>query len=271
MIESLLERITSSEADTRAEGFAGLQGLDCGSCSESQREAIGAALKSLIESKEYSDPERQTAASLLGTFGRERILLELLGSETPSIRGQAAVGLGECGTPSACLALVRTLADPVNTVRNLAERSLIKQLDLVRSHCVEDLLGLLEHPEPLTHSPAARLLGLAGDPAALEPLLRMADGGEKWLTRVWAVKALGDLGQLSAFEALCVILREDEKNRVRAAAAAAIAELRHPESKSVLESITSETDDGVTTAIEEALELLQQSGEAEAADPFADG
>jgi HEAT repeat protein len=98
----------------------------------------------------------------------------------------------------------------------------------------------------------------------------MATEGEKWLTRVWAVKALGDLGRNEAFETLRQILLNDEKNRVRAAAATAIAELRHAQSREVLESIDGETDEGVKTAIEEALELLQQSGQAEAADPYAD-
>ncbi|HUG19279.1 MAG TPA: HEAT repeat domain-containing protein [Planctomycetaceae bacterium] len=270
MLEHFLEQIVSPEPEIRAAAFEGLREIDPSSISHAEFQQIGNSLREFIVSSAYSDPERQIAATVLGVLGNEPILLELLKSETPSVRGQAAVGLGECATESACKVLTQLLKDSVNTVRNLAERSLIKQIELVKSHCIEDLLVLLSHPEPLTHSPAARLLGLTQSPDALALLLKMATEGEKWLTRVWSVKALGDLGQQEAFETLSRILVDDEKNRVRAAAATAIAELRHAKSRELLESIDSETDEGVKTAIEEALELLQQSGQAEAADPYAD-
>lgn len=270
MIDNLLEQIVSPEPEIRAAAFESLREIEPSSISDTEFQQIGNSLREFIESREYSDPERQIAATVLGVLGNEPILIELLKSETPSVRGQAAVGLGECGTDSACKVLTQLLKDSVNTVRNLAERSLIKQIELVKVHCLEELLDLLDHPEPLTHSPAARLLGLTQAPAALAPLLKMATEGEKWLTRVWAVKALGDLGRNEAFETLRQILLNDEKNRVRAAAATAIAELRHAQSREVLELIDGETDEGVKTAIEEALELLQQSGQAEAADPYAD-
>ena len=270
MINSQLDQVFSPDPEAREAAFESLLEIDPTSISETDFDKIGNSLQSFIESSEFSDPERQTAATVLGKFGNEKVLVELLRSETPSVRGQAAVGLGECATESACKVLTQTLTDPVNTVRNLAERSLIKQMGLVKETCVEELLVLLAHPEPLTHSPAARLLGLTQAPAALSPLLQMSTDGEKWLTRVWAVKALGDLGQLDAFETLSNILVADEKNRVRAAAATAIAELRHPDSRKRLESIDAETDEGVKAAIEEALELLQQSGDVEVSDPFAE-
>jgi HEAT repeat protein len=87
---------------------------------------------------------------------------------------------------------------------------------------------------------------------------------------MWTTKALGDLGKPEAFETLKLRLETDEKNRVRAFAASALGELRHPESKATLEAAQADEDSGVQTAVEEALDALSQSADAETVDPFAD-
>ncbi|MBD3675899.1 MAG: HEAT repeat domain-containing protein [Planctomycetaceae bacterium] len=227
-------------------------------------------LQSIVLSKEHSEPEQEQAAMCLGHLCCESPLGEFAASENPRVRSHAAAGYGYCPTTSAISATIELLTDSVNTVRNMAERALIRQMSLVRECGVERLLELLDHPAPLTHSPAARLLGLTQDERALQPLLDKANNGEKWLTRMWATKALGDLGKDEAFETLKTRLESDEKNRVRAAAATALGELRHPQSREVLEEAQSDEDGGVQTAVEEALDALSQSADAETVDPFAD-
>lgn len=228
------------------------------------------ALTQIVLSSERSEPEQEMAAMCLGHLQAESSLEEFAASENSRVRSHAAAGYGYCPTESSIFALIDLLTDSVNIVRNMAERSLIRQMPKVREVGIDRLLELLSHPEPLTHSPAARILGLTEDERALQPLLDRAANGEKWLTRMWATKALGDLGNPTAFEELKTRLQTDEKNRVRAAAAASIGDLRHPQSREVLEAAQDDDDEGVKTAIEEALDALSQSADAETLDPFAD-
>lgn len=233
--------------------------------------AVAGRLRELLLSGAVSDPERQSAATALGALGCDAILLELTTHESPVTRGHVATGLGRSRSEASLLPLIELLQDSVNTVRNLAERALIARLEDVRRSGVPRLLELLDHPEPLTHSPAARLLGQTQDPRALQPLIALATSGEKWLSRVWGAKSLGDLGLADAVPPLIRALKEDEKNRVRAAAAAALGELRMPAAAESLRVALSDDDEGVQSAARDALDRLQQSGQTEAQDPFEDG
>ena len=103
-------------------------------------------------------------------------------------------------------------------------------VDVVSDNGVEQLLELLNHPVPLTRSPAARVLGLTRDPSALDPLLQILRSDRQWLARLWAVKGLGDLAMTEAFDVLAETMQSDEQNRLRAPAAGAIGQLRTLES-----------------------------------------
>lgn len=263
---NMLALINSEYAEQRETGLRNVLDADAGERAVLP-ELVG-ALSELVLSPERSEPEQELAAMCLGHLRAEPALSRFAASENSRVRSHAAAGFGYSPTESSIFALIDLLSDAVNTVRNMAERSLIRQMPLVKEAGVERLLELLDHPEPLTHSPAARLLGLTEDERALQPLLDRAANGEKWLTRMWATKALGDLGRLEAFDVLKTRLQTDEKNRVRAAAATAIGELRHPESRATLEAAQNDEDEGVQTAIDEALDALSQSADAETADPF---
>jgi HEAT repeat protein len=199
-----------------------------------------------------------------GTF-----LLELICSDDPEFRTSAAFGLARRQSRDSMSALIKVLADDVNTVRNLSERGLLSMINVVRENCVEQLLELLNHPVPLTRSPAARILGLTRDAKALDPLLRVLRSDEVWLVRLRAAKGLGDLANDEAFDALAETMRSDEKNRVRAAAAEAIGKLRMPKSKEVLQEALKDEDSGVREVAEEAIGVLSQSG-YEDNDPFSE-
>jgi len=264
--KNVLTLINSDYAEQREAGLRNI--LDTEVDIQTVSTELVTELSVLVQSPERSEPEQEMAAMCLGHLRAEQALGEFGASENPRVRSHAAAGYGYCPTESSMRSLMDLLEDSVNTVRNMAERSLIRQMPLVKEAGVEPLLELLKHPEPLTHSPAARLLGLTGNERALQPLLDRAANGEKWLTRMWATKALGDLGNPAAFGELKTRLETDEKNRVRAAAATAIGELRHPDSRAALEAAQDDEDEGVQTAIEEALDALSQSADAETIDPF---
>lgn len=260
--------IASQDSETRESAMRKI--LELPSAETAPPQEIRELLQSIVLSKERSEPEQEQAAMCLGHLQDESPLQSFASSDNPRVRSHAAAGYGYCPTETAIAATLELLTDRVNTVRNMAERALIRQMSLVRQYGVARLLELLDHPEPLTHSPAARLLGLTQDDRALQPLLDKANNGEKWLTRMWATKALGDLGKDEAFETLKTRLQSDEKNRVRAAAATALGDLRHSQSRETLEAAQSDDDSGVQSAVEEALDTLSQSADAETIDPFAD-
>ena len=224
--------------------------------------AIIAALLQLLRNPETGEQPRHEIADALGRNGHADAIAALqsgLSDPDDIYRGLCACGLGHIPTSESVALLIGLLADKVNTVRNFAERSLLQMPDAVREHGIERLLALLNHPVPLTRSPAARLLGLTRDPRALTPLLDLLKRDRQWLVRMWAVKGLGDLGLPDAFEALSDRLRHDEKNRVRAAAAEAIGKLHHPLAEVALLSAVTDEDGGVRQHVEESLAKLRRT------------
>lgn len=205
---------------------------------------------------------RQTIAEALGRTGHSDATAALLAGASNHdevLRGLCAIGLGAIASSESVLRLLDLLADGANTVRNLAERSLLQLPDAVRQFGVDRLLELLEHPVPLSRSPAARLLGLTQDPRGLDALIKHATQDKQWLVRMWSTKGLGDLGMKAAFDTLADRLRNDEKNRVRAAAAEAIGKLQHPRSEQVLTAALADSDGGVQKHAEESLAKLRRA------------
>jgi HEAT repeat protein len=251
MEQEILTALSADNAETRRAAIA--------RAAESPTHAVLSRLAELIENPDESEPLRQAAAEALGRMpgsaGGET-LLRLLESSDPHRRTLAAIGLVPSRRPEAIVPLIQALRDPVNTVRNAAERALIEQIELVRTHGVESLLELLADPVPLTRSPAARLIGLTRDPRGLAPLLEIARTDRQWLARLWAAKALGDLGCAEAADTLHDRLDRDEKNRVRAAAAEAIGRLRPPKGEAwLLHALEHDDDGGVRKLAAEALRL----------------
>jgi len=253
-VSDLLTRLASSDAAERNEAIAEACGVD--------DEAVADAVLALVTDPDAGTPARTAAATALarmpGETGIAR-LHELLGDDNAALRGIAASGLEYHPDAVTVDALLGALADPVNNVRNLAERSLLAMTCVLIAHGRERLADLLVHPAPLTRSPAARLAGAAELTELVGPLAEMARGDDEWLPRVWASRALGDLGQPGCLDVLEEVANRDEKNRVRAAAAEAIGRLRADRSEAVLREILERDDDaGVRRAAEEALAELQR-------------
>lgn len=227
----------------------------------------------IIHDSDRAEVVRAEAAMVIGrcsTVETRAKLKSLLASDDPLMRRLSVTGLGEETAGETINWLIQMLADPVNKVRNVAERSLMKRELQMSAVGIDPLLIMLKHPVALTRSPAARLLGLSQSERALAPLLEMLNS-EEWLERMWAAKSLGDLGKQEAVPALTERVHSDEKNRVRASAAEALGALRPPGIAELLKKIAhDDEDEGVRKSAHEAVLALNfAAGDAEV-DPFAE-
>ena len=251
-MSDLLDQLRSPSEEVRRAAITAASG-----CSDWE---VAQALIQHFSRAELSESERQLAAEALGKCTLPEIsaiLLPMLASESAFNRTMAAAGLGGQHDAAAISALVRGLTDPVNTVRNWAERSLLGLIPAVQQHGVEALIRLLSHEVRLSRSPAARVLGLTRDARALAPLMHMAEQDTDWLARMAAIRALGDLGDSPANDLIAHSLQSDTKNRVRAAAAEAIGKLRPENAEPLLRTaLETDADEGVQKSAGEALRSL---------------
>lgn len=262
-MSAILEQLNSDDWETRN---AGIQ-----AAVENPDEHIVERLIELAQDASSIQDGRQSAAVALGQINTQRstgFLFEAIQSDDPGLRELAAIGLSGLKTSSSMFALMDALTDKVNKVRNVAERSLLAMIDLVRAEGVDRLLELLKHPVPLTRSPAARLLGQTRDERALQPLREMLREDRQWLGRMWAAQGLRDLGMSEAVEPLCEAVQQDPKNRVRAAAAEALGRLRATQAEEVLQKALDDEDIGVRNKAAEALEDMHKAGFEDDTDPF---
>jgi len=264
-MSELIERLASPDADERNEAIQEAVGA--------ADPAVADALVSLVASDEVGTPARTAAAAALAQMPGEsggEALTGLLSHDDPACRSFAASALEFRPQAETVAALLETLQDPINNVRNVAERSLLAMTDELVEHGVARLSELLDHPAPLTRSPAARLAGTAQVASTTERLCRMAVEDEEWLPRMWASRALGDMGDPELLVVLRQVVAADEKNRVRAAAVEAVGQLRAEESGDVLRAALQDGDEGVQRAAEEALAELERAGFEDEGDPFSD-
>ncbi len=256
MSEGLVERLSSDDSEVRNEAIV--------EASESRDEAVVVALGGLVISPDVGTPARTAAAQTLARMpdavGVDQ-LKELLRHENPEFRVLAASGLEFHPDPGTVKVLLAALVDPVNKVRNVAERSLLAMTCVFTEESHQQIAGLLDHPVPLTRSPAARLVGAAAITGLAPRLARMAVEDQEWLPRVWSSRALGELGEHANLEVLERVVTSDPENRVRAAAVEAIGELRADRSGEVLRGvIEADPEERIKRAAEEALEDLQRGG-----------
>lgn len=264
-MSELVDRLASPDADERNEAIQ--EAVDVA------EPAVAEALVSLVASNDVGTPARAAAAGALGQMSGEvggDALAGLLAHDDPACRSFAASALEYRPGAQTVAVLLETLQDPVNNVRNVAERSLLAMTAELVEHGVTRLSELLDHPAPLTRSPAARLAGSAQVVSTTQRLCQMAVEDEEWLPRMWAARALGDLGDSELLVVLRQVAGADEKNRVRAAAIEAAGQLRAAGSEDVLRAALQDEDEGVQRAAEEALVELERAGFEDEADPFSE-
>lgn len=251
-MSELLTHLQSSDPEVRHAAIAAAAGTSSSADVD--------ALVARLANGAIPEPERQLVAEALAKTSLPDVakgLLPLLSSDSAFTRTMAAMGLGGQSSREVVIALVKSLTDSVNTVRNWAERSLLGMGAAVQENGVEALIGLLSYEVTLSRAPAARLLGGTHDRRALVPLIKMAESDSDWLARMGAVKALGDLGLPEALPVILKSLQSDPKNRVRAAAAESIGKMRPDQAESILRSVLeTDEDDGVQKTAGEALRSL---------------
>lgn len=104
-----------------------------------------------------------------------------------TVRGRAAIYLGQLGAPHAVEPLVGALRDRTATVRN----EVVRALGMIGSPpAVGPLIGRLGDRDPLVRAQAMLSLGRIGDPEAAPHLLRFIRGKSWDLEREPALRAL---------------------------------------------------------------------------------
>ena len=185
MGDGLLERLASGDADVRNEAIA--------EATEAQGQDVVEALAGLMTSPDVGTPARTASAQALARMPDEAgvaRLRVLLAHDDSEFRVLAASGLEFHPDPATVDALLDALIDPVNKVRNVAERSLLAMTSVFTDESHRRIAELLDHPVPLTRSPAARLVGAAEIGGLSGRLAQMALEDDEWLPRVWSSRAL---------------------------------------------------------------------------------
>lgn len=156
---------------------------------------------------------RRAAAKALSRIGDARAvepLIEVLRRDNKAdVRLAAAKALGEIGDPKALLALVYAAVDRKNQVQindsphffpTTVAKEAKKAMEKIGEPTIEQVEPLIKALSNRYMScEAAKLLGRARDPRAVEPLIELL-GDNKADIRNAAAKALGDIGDPKTFE-----------------------------------------------------------------------
>lgn len=174
-----------------------------------------------LESSEDQSVQRSSAEALVRIGPAALQLLEavLNTGKHPGAKYLAAEALGEIG-PAAVEPLIAALGTSSGDVR----WSVCKALRRIGSHAVKPLAAALtEESEDKSDgskaSQAAYVLGMIGDPLAVEPLVA-ALGAQSYWVRAHAAQALGVIGDLRAVRPLVATLQHESPPTRRDAAKA---------------------------------------------------
>ena len=112
-------------------------------------------------------------------------LAALAGDGDPDVRWKAIVALGDIGDPRAAPAL-----RPSRRPRSVRAGRAVSALARLGSPCLPLVLDALADPDPRVRQGAAEVLGLVGDPAAVDGLLRALRDPAESVRRAAAVALL---------------------------------------------------------------------------------
>lgn len=156
--------------------------------------------------------QRSDALKELGKIGDKSAMPEVLKwfEEKGLWQPEAAYALGQFNDPSVIPSLeagldftVGTGTDKRTRARNRTNINIAKSLvALNASQSAPTLLRLLTTPDPAAKEAVTRALGKLNNPAAAEPLIKMASTESHPFLRKVAIQALGDLGDERAVPVL---------------------------------------------------------------------
>jgi HEAT repeat protein len=172
-------------------------------------------------------------------------LAKALGDDRKEVRVEAAVALGKIGDPSAVDALAGALGDAKAEVRAAAAAALAR---IGGEPATATLLRALRKED--TRLCAVRALGDLGEARAVDALVGMLGNPDLWV-RADAAQALGMIGRPEALESLVKALREDPS--IRSEAAIALGELADVRAEEALLPFAGDEDAETREAVARAL------------------
>jgi HEAT repeat protein len=172
------------------------------------------AVEALIHAAKDPDQDvRRAAVTAMGSIKDPQTVPALIDALKDSywfVRSEAANALGWQKDPRAVKPLLDTVADSDATVENSAETSLVL-LCAVPKAPADEFAGRLNDSNPKIVTVSAVCLAFMKDSRALPILLKMI-GSSDPQTRLHAVKAMGDMGDLSAIPTLHQTLKDADVN-----------------------------------------------------------
>ncbi len=196
---------------------------------------------------------RLAAADALGSLGADGAvdaLLDEMNDEDPAARMAAATALGRIGSHNASEALTRySGTDPNPEVRRVAESALRQ----ISNQAIGPLIRHLADGEPARRIEAMAALLDQGKTAILpvKDLMRHSDSS----VRSAAAEILGVIGDPSAIDALELGVKDDNP-QVRITAAGALGRIKDPRSADLLAPLLDHGDPRFAAAAANALEAL---------------
>lgn len=187
------------------------------------------------------------------------VLLDLLASDVPALRADAACAIGDrlrtreldALAPDAQERMARLLGDNEAQVRFEAAIAVALTHD---PRATNELIAALR--TRALRLDAIRALGTTGDARAIEPLTRIMQRRlVPWADRLQAAAALCALGDAAGAEYLHAML-SSRRHAERAAAVHFVGESRHPQARSILEALLADRANSMRDVAARALGLL---------------
>lgn len=162
---------------------------------------------------------KMNAAIALGDIGDARAVDRLLQGLQENIRIQAVQALGKIGDKRAEKALFDALNDKNETVRAFAAEALGNM-----GH-IDPLLNAVDDIHEFVKTTAINALAQKSDPRVIDALARPLQNARDWATRYLAAMKLGEIGDISAENALNSA-SNDSNQMVREAAQKSLVQIR---------------------------------------------
>ncbi len=147
----------------------------------------------------------------LGAIAMEPLIPHLKRNEKPKdwlVRLRVARALGRIGDPHATEPLIALLEDPEYPVRAEAIRALTR----IGKSAKEQLMAASKQESALTRIGACEALAVIGEPAALAPLIANLKTGGDLSVRKQSARALGNIGNPQAIDALIESLQDNDEH-----------------------------------------------------------
>lgn len=183
-------------------------------------------IRFMKESDEFTISSLCRVLKKIGSHEAEDYLIELLRSESDSVRISAADALGVVGTEKSIKELFNLFCEEDVTIKNTARNSLRELSVRYRNEIKQYAVKAIASQDENLRGNAFYILGVTGDKNTID-LINLGLKDEKASVRQYAAEALGMLGYPESLEQLSYALT-DEDPRVRLSAVKSVSLIRNP-------------------------------------------